>query len=117
MYLLAIGSATKDQITLVVTKDSTGNRSLQLEIINTSGVPAQWSTPFPDFKIGMSFDVELVWSSERNLIAVFIGNNEDPIMIQKDPKIQFVNLGNTVHYGEDINGDGQTEMNCSPKTQ
>ena len=101
---------------MVVTKDSTGNRFLQLEIINSLGVPAQWSIPFPDFKIGLSFDVELVWSSGRNIIAVFIGDSKDPIILEKDSRIQFENLGSIIHYGEDINGDGQTQMNGSPQT-
>ena len=109
LYLLDFGEEqNKNRITLVVIKNSSQTRHLSLEIFNDNSKKLEKSEPFPDFKIGLAFDVELVWSTAQNKIAVFVNDNQFIELSDKD--VKFSNLGNIIHYGEDIAGQNKTEI-------
>jgi len=109
LFLIDIGTGGEEnRITLVISKNTDGTRDLLLELCNNEGECLNESRLFQDFQLGLAFNVELVWSTNKKKIAVFL-DNESFLEIE-DEKIKFNNLGNTIHYGEDINGENQTEM-------
>ena len=109
LYLIDVGLAeTKNRITLsVVKKDD--KRLLSLEIYNKEGEFLETSESFTDFKIGNAFDVELVWSTGHNKVAVFVDNKQ--FLEMGNDKISFDGLGKTVYFGEDITGENKTQIN------
>ncbi len=109
LYLIDIGAESqKDRITLVAIKNQEEPRQLALEIYNTEGNFLNTSKVFPDFKIGSSFGIELVWSTAKHKVAVFVATKL--FLSIDDTRIKFSNLGNAISYGEDIKGDNRTEM-------
>src|SRR3989344_9365552 len=109
LYLIDLGTESeKHRITLTVVKNDTGLKFLKLELFNNKGEPLETHKSFPSFQIGLAFDVELVWSTEKNKIAVFI--NDEVFLILEDEKVVFDDFGNVIHYGEDIAGQNRTEM-------
>ena len=114
LYLIDFGEQTKNRITLTVVKNDNGSRDLTLELLNNNGEPLETHKTFPSFQIGLAFDIELVWSTEKNKIAVFI--NDEMFLILTDNKVVFDDFGNVIHYGEDITGQNKTEMTAEENT-
>lgn len=108
LYLVDVGHADKDRITLSVTKNERGERQLLLAICNDEGSCLEKAEDFPEFKLGSAFDIELVWNSELNKIAVFLDNEQKLELV--DSEISINNLGTEIHYGEDIMGNNKSEM-------
>ncbi len=109
LYLIDFGTEqAKNRITLTVVKNVNGTKDLMLELFNNSGQTLETQMAFPGFQIGVAFDVELVWSTEKNKIAVFIDNEQ--FLLLEDAKIIFDDFGSIIHYGEDIIGQNKTEM-------
>lgn len=110
LYLIDFGEEIdKNRITLKVLKTEEDNRMLSLEIFNDAGIFLIDSKDFNSkFKLGCQYDVAIEWSSEYNQIAVFIDNDKFLEINNSDVKLD--NLGNKIHYGEDISGNNKSEM-------
>lgn len=109
LYLIDIGADRKrDRITLVVTKNEGNPRTLLLEVYSFDSIFLNKSEAFSEFQIGSSIDIELVWSTNKHKVAVFVNNKQ--FLEIESPKIQFNNMGNIIYYGEDIEGKNKTEM-------
>ncbi|MFC1623639.1 hypothetical protein ACFL05_00790 [Patescibacteria group bacterium] len=109
LYLIDVGlQKNKDRITLIVVKNASGGKDLMLKICNKNSECLGEVISFPEFQVGSAFDVDVVWSSVRNIVAVFV--NDESRLIIKDDKVIFENLGNEIHYGEDILGGNKSEM-------
>lgn len=112
LFLIDIGTEeARNRISLLVTKENAtaDTRSLALEVYNDDGVllPRQVA-PFPRFQLSAAYDVELVWSTQAKGVAVFI--DDQRLLEISDPRVRFTNLGQEIHFGEDIQGQNQTEM-------
>lgn len=114
LYLIDVGlEARKNRITLLITKDASGSRSLALELFNSAGVFLTESKAFPAFQLGTAFNVELEWSSGKHTVAVYIGDSDDEFLKIENKDVVFEGLGSVVHSGEDIGGDNKTEIIAS----
>ena len=113
LYLIDVGEESKrNRITLVTTKKTEG-RNLVLEIYNDDGEFLNAEKDFPGFQLGAAFDVELVWSTQENKIAVFV--NEELFIQLEEEKVKFGSLSKEIHFGEDIFGNNKTEVDSSVK--